>query len=178
VNYSRSYANGFTTSTGDGSTIDRSLSVFGRVGWVDRFTPTDEGAVLVDLVRGWQEDGGYSEPVTAVNPFAATVSSGVDSQYVARFGAQYTHLFFDRIEANVSGALAYGFDNRFGSPVYVIDFGPVAPYPLGNSAWAEFGGRLAYRFSQRLVIDAFLLGTAGGEPGRTLHGGLGLRYAF
>ena len=178
VNYSRSYANGFTTSTGDGSTIDRSLSVFGRVGWVDRFTPTDEGAVLVDLVRGWQEDGGYSEPVTAVNPFAATVSSGVDSQYVVRFGAQYTHLFFDRVEANVGAALAYGFENRFGSPVYVIDFGPVAPYPLGNSAWTEFGGRLGYRFSQRLVIDAFLLGTAGGEPGRTLHGGLGLRYAF
>ncbi len=119
------------------------------------------------MVRGWQQDGGYSEPVTAVNPFAATLSSGVDSQYVARFGAQYTHLFFDRIEANVNAALAYGFDNRFGSQVYVIDFGPVAPYPLLNSAWAEFGGRLAYRFSQRLVADAFLLGTVGGEPGRT-----------
>jgi len=74
--------------------------------------------------------------------------------------------------------LAYGFDNRFGSQVYVIDFGPVAPYPLLNSAWAEFGGRLAYRFSQRLVADAFLLGTVGGEPGRTLHVGLGVRYAF
>ena len=178
VNYSRSYANGFTTSTGDGSTIDRSVSVFGRVGWVDRFTPIDEGAILVDLVRGWQQDGGYSEPVTAVNPFAATVSTGVDSQYVARFGAQYTHLFFDRIEANVNAALAYGFDNKFGSPVYVIDFGPVAPYPLLNSAWAEYGGRLAYRFSPRLVADAFFLGTVGGEPGRTFHVGLGVRYAF
>ena len=134
--------------------------------------------VLVDLVRGWQQDGGYSEPVTAVNPFAATVSTGVNSQYVARFGAQYTHLFFDRIEANVNAALAYGFDNKFGSPVYVIDFGPVAPYPLLNSAWAEFGGRLAYRFSPRLVADAFFLGTVGGEPGRTLHVGLGVRYAF
>jgi len=178
VNYSRSYANGFVTSTGDGSAIDRSAAVFGRVGWVDRFTPIDEGAVLVDLVRGWQQDGGYSEPVTAVNPFAATVSNGVDSQYVARFGAQYTHLFFDRVEANVNAALAYGFDNRSGSQVYVIDFGPVAPYPLLNSAWAEFGGRLAYRFSQHLVADAFLLGTVGGEAGRTIHVGLGVRYAF
>ena len=95
------------------------------------------------------------------------MSTGVDSQYVARFGAQYTHLFFDRVEANVNAALAYGFDNQFGSPVYVIDFGPVAPYPLLNSAWAEFGGRLAYRFSPRLVADAFFLGTVGGEPGRT-----------
>jgi hypothetical protein len=178
VNYSRPYANGYVTSTGNGSAIDRSAAVFGRVGWVDRFTPIDEGAVLVDLVRGWQQEGGYSEPVTAVNPFAATVSTGVDSQYVARFGAQYTHLFFDRVEANVNAALAYGFDNRFGSPVYVIDFGPIAPYPLLNSAWAEFGGRLAYRFSPRLVADAFFLGTVGGEPGRTLHLGLGVRYAF
>ena len=29
-----------------------------------------------------------------------------------------------------------------------------------------------------MVLDAFLLGTAGGEIGRTLHGGIGLRYLF
>jgi Autochaperone Domain Type 1 len=178
VNYPRSYANGFSTSTGNGTAIDRAASVFGRVGWVARFTPIDEGAVFTDLVRGWQQAGGYSEPVTATNPFAATVSSGVDSQYVARFGAQYTHLFADRIEANVNAAVAYGFDNRFGPQVYVIDFGSVAPYPLLNSAWTEFGGRLAYRVSRNLVADAFVLGTAGGEPGRTLHFGIGVRYAF
>jgi hypothetical protein len=49
---------------------------------------------------------------------------------------------------------------------------------LLNSAWTEFGGRLGYRFSQRLVVDAFLIGTLGGEIGPTLHGGIGVRYAF
>jgi hypothetical protein len=30
-----------------------------------------------------------------------------------------------------------------------------------------------------MAVDAFLLGTLGAEPaGRTVHGGLGLRYAF
>ena len=55
---------------------------------------------------------------------------------------------------------------------------PIAPYPLLNSTWAEYGGRLAYRFSRNLVVDAFAIGTLGGEVGRTLHVGLGARYAF
>jgi hypothetical protein len=33
-------------------------------------------------------------------------------------------------------------------------------------------------FNDRLVVDAFVVGTAFGEVGTTLHGGLGLRYAF
>ena len=132
-------------------------------------------AVFADLLRGWQQSGGYTEAASFANPFPATVSTGVDRQDVVRFGAQYTRLLFGNIEANVNGAIAYGFDNRFGSQVNVVDFGSVAPYPLLNSAWTEFGGRLGYRFSQSLVVDAFLID---GEIGPTLHAGLGVRYAF
>jgi hypothetical protein len=178
VNYGRSYANGLSTSNGSGNAVDRAISLFGRVGWVARLTPIDEGAVFLDLVRGWQQSGGYSEPATALNPFAATVSTGVDTQNVVRVGAQYTHLLAGRIEVNVNAALAYGFDNHFGSQVYVVDFGSVGPYPLLNSTWTEFGGRLAYRISQNLVADAFLLGTLGGEVGTTFHFGIGARFAF
>jgi autotransporter family porin len=176
--YTRYYTNGLTPAQGVGSAVDRSVSVFGRVGWVDRLTPVDEAAVFADLVRGWQQSGGYSEVASAVNPFPATVSTGVDRQDVVRFGAQYTRLLFGNIEGNINGAIAYGFDNEFGSRVNVTSFGSVAPYPLLNSAWTEFGGRLAYRFSRNLVVDAFLIGTLGGEIGPTLHGGLGVRYAF
>ena len=176
--YTRYYTNGLTPAQGVGSAVDRSVSVFGRVGWVDRLTPIDEAAVFADLVRGWQQSGGYTEAASAVNPFPATVSTGVDRQDVVRFGAQYTRLLFGNIEGNISGAIAYGFDNEFGSRVNVTSFGSVAPYPLLNSAWTEFGGRLAYRFSRNLVVDAFLIGTLGGEIGPTLHGGLGVRYAF
>ena len=176
--YTRYYTNGLTPAQGIGSAVDRSISVFGRVGWVDRLTPVDEAAVFTDLVRGWQQSGGYSEAANALNPFPATVSTGVDRQDVVRFGAQYTHLLFGNIEANISGAIAYGFDNEFGSRVSLVDFGSVAPYPLLNSGWTEFGGRLAYRFSKNLVMDAFMIGTLGGDIGPTLHAGLGVRYAF
>jgi hypothetical protein len=37
---------------------------------------------------------------------------------------------------------------------------------------------LGYRFSDRMVVDAFVLGTAFGEVGSTLHGGIGLRFSF
>ena len=176
--YTRYYTNGLTPAQGVGSAVDRSVSVFGRVGWVDRVTPVDEAAVFADLIRGWQQSGGYTEAASAFNPFPADVSTGVDRQDVVRFGAQYTHLLFGKLEANINGAIAYGFDNKFGSQISVADFGSVAPYPLLNSAWTEFGGRLGYRFSRNLVVDAFLIGTLGGDIGPTLHGGLGVRYAF
>ena len=176
--YTRYYTNGLIPAQGVGSAVDRSVSVFGRVGWVDRVTPIDEVAVFGDLIRGWQQSGGYTEAASAVNPFPATVSTGVDRQDVVRFGATYTRLLFGNLEANVNAAIAYGFDNEFGSQVNVVSFGSVAPFPLLNSAWTEFGGRLGYRFSKNLAVDAFLIGTLGGEIGPTLHGGLGVRYAF
>ncbi len=176
--YTRYYDNGFTPATGVGSAVDRAISVFGRVGWVARFTPIDEGAVFADLVRSWVQSGGYTEGASSINPFPATVSNGVSREDVVRVGAQYTHLLFGNLEANINGAIAYGFDNKFGSQVSVVDFGSIAPYPLLNSAWTEFGGRLAYRLSRNLVADAFVIGTLGGEVGATLHLGLGVRYAF
>jgi hypothetical protein len=178
ASYTRYYNNGFLPAEGVGSAIDRGLAIFGRAGWVARLTPIDEGAVFVDLVRGWQEQGGYTEVSTAVNPFPATVSNGVSREDVVRVGAQYTHLFFGNLEANVNGAVAHGFDSSFGSQVSVLSFGSVAPFPILNSTWVEYGGRLGYRFSRNLVVDAFAIGTLGGEVGRTLHVGLGARYAF
>src|SRR5208283_1710837 len=97
---------------------------------------------------------------------------------VAHVGAQITHLFNGNIEANLSGAVAYGFGAGAGAAVNVYDFGPIAPNALSNTTWFEYGARVGYRFSDRLVVDAFLLGTAGGEIGSTLHGGVALRYAF
>jgi len=176
--YTRYYTNGLTPAVGVGSAIDRGLAVYGRLGWVARVTPIDEAAAFVDLVRGWQEQGGYTEDSTAVNPFPATITNGIDREDVVRLGATYTHLFFGNLEANVNGAVAHGFDSSFGSQVSVLSFGSIAPFPILNSTWAEFGGRLGYRFSRSLVVDAFALGTFGGEVGRTLHVGLGARYAF
>ena len=95
-----------------------------------------------------------------------------------RLGGQYTHLFASRFEVNVSAAVAYGFNETNGSQWNIADFGTVAPYPIGDSVWYEWGARVGYRFNQRMVVDAFLLGTLGGQIGATVHGGIGLRYLF
>ena len=178
VNTTRTYANGLTNGYGYSTATDRNVSMFGRAGWVDRLTPIDEAAAYVDLGRSWMATGGSSEATTAINPFPATVPPGLATLNVARLGAQYTHLFGGNIETNVSVAVAYGFGASSGAPFSVSDFGSIAPGAIGNSAWFEYGARVGYRFNDRLVVDAFLLGTAGGEAGNFVHGGVGVRYSF
>ncbi len=178
VSYSRSYANGYTWAVGNAQAIDRDLSLFARAGWIARLTPVDEAAVYGDLSRSWMQTGGYTEVTSALNPFPATVPTGLDTLNVARVGGQITHLFNANIEANLSGAVAYGFGAGAGQAVNVYDFGPIAPNALPNTTWVEYGARLGYRYSDRLVIDAFVVGTAFGEVGATVHGGLGVRYSF
>ena len=178
VSYSRYYPVGFAAGQGNASAIDREVAVFGRAGWVDRFSEVDEAAVYGDLGRNWMQTGGYTEMTSAVNPYPATVANGLDTLNVARLGAQYTRLFNDNIEVNLSGAVAYGFGAGSGAPVNVYGFGPIAAGALPNTAWSEYGARIGYRFNDILVVDAFVIGTAFGEVGTTVHGGIGLRLAF
>ena len=178
VNYSRSYFNGTSYAIGNGKAVNRNAAAFGRVGWVDRVTPIDEAAVYADLSRSWMSSGGYTEATTGLNPYPATVASGLDTLNIARIAAQYTHLFASKFEVNVSAGLAYGFGGHSGSVYNVFDFGTFAPYPIQNSYWLEYGGRVGYRLQDRMVIDAFVIGTVGGQVGNTIHGGLGLRYLF
>jgi hypothetical protein len=178
VHYSRTYANGVTPAVGDASAINRNLSLFGRAGWIARLSSVDEAAVYGDLSRSWMQTGGYTEGTTAVNPFPETVAPGLDALNVARVGAQYTRLFDGNIEANVSAAVAYGFGAGSGAAVSVYDFGPIAPNAVANTTWVEYGARLGYRFNDRMVVDAFVIGTLFGTVGSTIHGGVGLRYSF
>ena len=177
--YTRSYQNGDSNGTGSGSSIDRSLALYGRVGWVDRLTPVDEAAVYTDLARSWQTSTGYSESTNAGNPFGATFPSGLDTLNIFKIGAQYTHLFFEKWEVNGGAGWAHGFSASYGETADVDGFGYLsAPAPAAFS-WGELTGRVGYRFSDRLVLDLFLLGTVGPQPvGNTIYGGLGVRYAF
>jgi hypothetical protein len=178
VNYSRAYPNGLMTGYGYASAIDRQASLFGRAGWVDRLTPTDEAAAYVDLGRSWMQTGGYSEQTTAINPFPATVPNGLAALNTTRFGVQYTHLFNGNIEVNVGAAVAYGFGAGAGAPFNIFEFGTLAPGAIADSAWFEYGARVGYRVTDRVVVDAFVLGTAGGLAGNYVHGGFGVRVAF
>jgi autotransporter-associated beta strand protein len=178
VHGSRPYPDGPTMATGSWTSLDRNLSLFARAGWLARLTPIDEVAAYADLGRTWLDTGGYTEATTALNPYPASVSSGLQALNVVRLGGQYTHLFGDNIEVNVSGAVARGFGAGTGSVANVTDFGPIGPTGLPTSTWFEYGARIGYRVSDRLVVDAFVLGAVGGEVPATAHGGIALRVAF
>jgi fibronectin-binding autotransporter adhesin len=116
--------------------------------------------------------------MTPTNPYPANAAQGLDTLNVARLGAQYTHLFNGAIETNVSAAVAYGFGSGPGETVNVYDFAPVAAGALPNTTWFEYGARVGYRVNNNMVVDAFVLGTAGGAVGTTVHGGIAVRVAF
>ena len=169
------HATGIGTGTGYGKAIDRNLGIFGRVGWVDRLTPIDEAAVYGDISRSWMIAGGYTEAAGPSNPYPAAVQTGLDTLNVARVGGEI-HASLQRQyrgERQRGGRLRVrcGSGNQFS----VVDFGAIAPYPIANSYWLEYGGRVGYRLPNKMVLDAFLLGTAFGEIGKTLHGGVALR---
>ncbi len=178
VSYNRSYANGATVANGDSKSVDRNLSLFGRVGWVSRMTPIDEAAIYTDISRSWLVTGGYTEASGPNNPYPATVQKGLDTLNVARLGGQYTHLFNGKFEVNGTFAIAYGFGAGSGSVANIVDFGTIAPTQIANGYWFEYGARVGYRVSDKMVLDAFVLGTVGDLIGKTLHGGVGLRFFF
>ena len=124
------------------------------------------------------QTGGYAEAMTATNPFPASAGVGLAALDVARIGGQWTHLFAGVVEVNASGAVAHGFGGGEGNFVNIYELGPIAPGAVPDSTWFEYGARVGYRVNQNFVVDAFLLGTAGGEVGETVHGGLALRFAF
>ncbi len=179
ASYTRNYVSNGAPAAGSGTSVDREVSTFARAGWVMRLTPKDEFAVFGDLSRNWQYYGGYVETAGVGNPVVATVAAGVDELDIGKIGAQYTHLFGSNIEANINGGVAHGFGGGAGVAANFSGYGPATGAAAGASNWLEFGGRLGYRYSPRLVVDAFLLGTFGGQPaGDSVHGGVGLRYAF
>ncbi len=176
VNYSRSYANGLTTG-GRQRPGDRSRSFAVRASGLDRPPhPDRRGGGLRRSQPELDADGRLHGGDQRAQSVPGHGADGLDTLNVARIGGQITHLFNGNIEANVSAAVAYGFGAGAGAAMNVYDFGPIAPNALPNTTWVEYGARLGYRFSDRLVIDAFVVGTAFGEVGATVHGGVGLRY--
>jgi len=179
VSFNRGYASSSGAGSGVGDTLSRAVSVYGRAGYIWRLTPKDEAAAYTSFTRSWQSTGGYLEGATAGNPFGALVLPSLDTMNIAEVGAQYTHLFGQHIEANVSAGYAFAFDANYGSDATISGFGAASGAAATSFGWAELGGRLSYRFSKRVTADAFVLGTLGAEPaGNQIHGGLALRMAF
>ncbi|MDE3177354.1 MAG: hypothetical protein KGM15_14725 [Pseudomonadota bacterium] len=178
VSFRRSYVSNLGSGVGVGDTLSRSVAAYGRAGYIWRLSPRDEAAAYSDLTRSWQSTGGYAESANPGNPFGATVAQSLDTMNIWKVGAQYTHLFGEHVEANVSAGYALAFDSKYGSTASLAGL-TAAGAAAASFDWAELGGRLSYRFSKTVIGDSFVLGTVGAEPaGSQIHGGVALRMEF
>jgi hypothetical protein len=178
VSYSRSYITSLGPVSLSSQTNSANYGVYGRAGWINRFSPRDEVAGAVEIWQLWQRVNGYTDPSVAFNPFNASIAAGTDRTNLVKVGGQWTHLFGDRFEANINGGLALSFASHSGIVATVTSDGTVVP-TIGNQGWFEYGSRLGYRIAQGWVADLFVNGTLGPQPvGNTIHGGIGLRVNY
>jgi probable HAF family extracellular repeat protein len=178
--YSRRYDNGASGALGRAGSQSATASVFGRLGYVWRFSKEQEAAVYGEVSQMWQRVKGYQEPLSQANPFEATVAKGTDRMTTVKVGVQFTQLLAAQWELNLSGGVAHGFNRKTETAGAVPGFGLVSARATASLTWGEYGARLSYRVSQGFVIDGFVNGTVSAERaiGNTIHGGFGLRLSF
>jgi hypothetical protein len=176
ASYTRNYTFGADFS-GFGGATTANYAAFGRAGWVYRFSPQDEASLSAELSHYWQRVGAYSETFSLINPVPLVNGGGTDQMNIARFGGQLTHLWGASIETQVNLGVARSFGSRSGLNALIAGAG-VTP-ALGEYTWAEYGLRIGYRIQPNIILDAFADGTLGPAPiGKTVHGGLAVRYTF
>ena len=184
---SRSYTNAAGTSTGTGSTNAISWAEYGRTGLVWNLTGEDQLTGYGELGQQYMAFNGYSEQVTADNPFPASVGTGVLRLDIARVGTSWTHHFFDvqldddlnvPISFTLAGAAAHTISEHTGLTATVAGIGSATATNTSDT-WGEFGGRLEAQMTDNVALDLDLTGTTGsGALGTVLHGGAGLTYRF
>jgi hypothetical protein len=179
VRYRRSYVTSGGPVSLESRTQSENYGVYGRAGWIYRFSARDEFAVSGEIWQLWQRVDGYVDPAAAAfNPFNASIATGTDRTNLFKIGGQWTHLFGTSVEANLNGGYVQSFSTRFGIVATVTDVGTVTP-TAGNQGWFEMGARLGFRITSGMVADVFVNGTAGPKPvGNTVHGGVGLRMSY
>jgi len=175
--YDRAYPDSAGVATGSGSTRDYDLSANAEVGWVDRVTPRDEAAVYAAYSHTWQIVGGYAEQVGVDNPFNAVVPGGTDNMDVASLNAQYTHLFGNRVEADLNGGADWAFSSQSGLRPVVAGVQVAEAQPA--FVYYQVGARLGYRLSRNTTADVFVNGILGPRAiGSSAHFGFGARWSF
>jgi hypothetical protein len=175
--FSRAYTSGGVAYVGRGSTSEQEGSVFGRAGVVARTTPQNEISVYGDLIRSWRRDDAYGEsPVN--NPFPASFRDTTVALTMAKATVHWSRLLGSSIEVNLNAGFAHGFGGM-GVTGTINTLGPVAGARGRETNWFEYVARVGYRVSDKVVLDGFVFGTAGGAPvGPTIHGGVAARYLF
>ncbi len=173
----RNYFNGGVPATGIGKPDGNSLSAFAKAGWVFRVTGRDEISVFGEVWRSWQRMGSYVE--TPVPPMPAIFPAATDVMTIGKIGAQWTHLWGTSIETHLNGGVARTFGTSSSLHGTLNGVGALTLTGLKERTYFEYGARIGYRITPKLVLDVFANGAIMGGPiGNQIHVGSALRYHY
>ncbi len=180
LTFDRTYMNGAGTATGVGHTDGDVSYAFARAGLVFYLGPRHQLAFSAELGREWLDVDGYSEPLSARNPFEASVASGTDTMDLAKARAQWSFGLSQRFDATLWAAAVYGFNQKSELIAAVAGVGTFVPVIDDQTVWAEYGARIGYALTEAVTLDLFVDGVSGEEDqiATRVHGGAGLRYRF
>lgn len=177
--FQRTYANGAGTASGIGNTEGKVSYLFARAGSLFDMGHNGQVAISAEVGRERLDIKGYSETLSAANPFNAYVSEGTDTMSILKARAQWSAALGYGFDATLWGAAVYGFDRDTALEASVAGIGTMTALVDETVVWAEYGARVGYAISAAATFDVFVNGVSGQDGIDTrVHGGAGLRYRF
>lgn len=176
---SRAYMNGAGTAFGIGETEADISYFYFRAGASLAAGPAGELAFSGEIGSGRLDIDGYLEPLSAANPFEATVSARSERMTILKLRGQYSLDLAPGLSATLWGGAIWSRpdeDQRLTASVPGIGTLTAAS---PRERWTEFGARLGYEVRPGLTIELFADGSTGERAvGKGAHAGLGLRAGF
>jgi hypothetical protein len=174
----RSYMNGSGTAQGVGETQGDITYYYAR-GGVAVVGRRSELALSGEIGRSRTDLGDYVEPLSATNPFEATVAARSERMTLYRLRGQYSHSLAAGFEATIWASAIWGrHGDESGTLAAVPGVGVLAASPA-NPSWAEFGARLGYDVTSRFRVEAFAdFSTGEEEVGEGAQAGIALVTRF
>jgi hypothetical protein len=180
LEFERTYMNGAGTATGVGKTEGELGYVYGRAGLMIAVAPENQIAVSAEIGREWLQVDGYSEALSAANPFEAHVAAGTDAMDIAKARLQWSFEISQRFDATIYVAGAYGFNRESNLVASVTGVGTFKAIDDDNAKWVEYGARIGYALTEAVALDVFTNGVSGekNDVDTRVHVGAGLRIGF
>jgi hypothetical protein len=173
--YTRTYLNGGIPTLAVGRANGHSFAGFVKGGYVFRLTGRDELAVYGELWRSVQRTEAYVE--TPLAPIGA-IPGTTTSMNIAKAGVQWTHLWGSSIETHLNVGVARTFDTKVGLVSVLTNLGSPA-IPARERTYLEYGARVGYRITPKIILDVFANGIAGGgQDMAQVHVGTALRFSY
>jgi hypothetical protein len=176
---SRRYLNGAGTAVGVGETEADISHYYIRAGAAVEAGPGGELALAAEIGRARLDIEGYAEPLSAGNPFEATIGSREERMTVLKLRGEYSVALAAGFDATLWGGAVWSRPDEDQRLVATVPGLGVLAARSERRSWAEFGARIGYDVRPGLAIELFADGSTGERGvGEGAHAGLALRTRF